>query len=253
MQADLKTFGAWGVYGITAVTCVVAEVPGHVVAIHALPAKAVCQQMHALFKVFPVAAVKTGMLYSGEIIEAVAEVCEEHPCVPVVVDPVMVASSGDELLLPDAVALYRECLFPYATLVTPNLDEARALLGDGAIDTVAAMREAGRELCAMHEVAFLLKGGHLVGEEAVDVLCLPGGEMQEFRAPHTPGVPTHGTGCTYSAAIAAGLARGMDLPTAVAQGKRYVTASIVQSYFWEHGPRAIHALNHRPDPNQPNS
>ena len=245
VQADLKTFSAWGVYGLTAVACVVAEVPGHVVSIHALPCKAICEQMKALFKVFPIAALKTGMLYTAE---AVAEVCLEHRGIPLVVDPVMTASSGDPLLQPDAVSLYREYLFPCATLVTPNLDEASALLGGEAIHTAAAMRDAGRELCALHKVAFLMKGGHLIGEEAVDVLCLPGGATQEFHAPHSPGISTHGTGCTFSAAITAGLAHGWDLPTCAARAKAYVTASIVQSFRWEHGPRVVQALNHRPDP-----
>lgn len=250
IQADLKTFGAYGVYGLTAVACVVAEVPGHVVSIHALPCKAVCEQMKSLFKAFPIAAIKTGMLYTTEVIEAVAEVCMEHREIPLVVDPVMMASSGDALLQPDAVSPYREGLFPCATLITPNLDEASALLGDGTpIRTAAAMRAAGRELSALHKTAFLMKGGHLVGEEAVDILCLPGGATHEFRSPHIPGIPTHGTGCTFSAAITAGLAHGWDLPTAAARAKTYVTASIAQSFRWEqHVPRAVQALNHRPDP-----
>ncbi len=212
IQADLKTFAAHGVYGVSAVTCVVAEVPGHVVDIQALPCKIVCEQMKALLHSFPVAAIKTGMLYSADVTEAVAEVCAENRHIPLVVDPVMVATSGDELLQADAVTLYSENVFPYAKLVTPNLDEARALLGGAAIDTPAAMRAAGMDLCARYGVAFLVKGGHLVSGEAVDLLCLPGGAVHEFRAPFRRGVSTHGTGCTYSAAVAAGLARGLTCP-----------------------------------------
>ena len=159
VQADLKTFAAYGVYGLTAVTCVVAEVPGHVVGIQELPAKIVYEQVKALLKAFPVAAMKTGMLYTADVIEAVAEICTEHWTIPLVVDPVMVATSGDELLQPDAVTLYSELLFPRAMLVTPNLDEARALLGGYAIEDVAAMKLAGQDLCARHRVAFLMKGG----------------------------------------------------------------------------------------------
>lgn len=247
VQADLKTFAAYGVYGLTAVTCVVAEVPGHVVGIQELPAKIVCEQMKALIKAFPVAAMKTGMLYTADVIEAVAEVCAEHWTIPLVVDPVMVATSGDALLQPDAASLYSDFIFPRATLVTPNLDEARTLLGGCTIDDVAAMKLAGQDLCAQHHVAFLMKGGHLAGDEAVDLLCLPGGVVHEFRAPFTAGVSTHGTGCTYAAAITAGLARGLRLPAAVAQAKRYVTAAIAQAFRWERGRCVVDALNHAPD------
>ena len=247
IQADLKTFTAHSVYGLTVVTCVVAEVPGRVVDIQPLPSKVVCEQMRALLKAYPVAAMKSGMLYSGNIIEAVAEVCAEYHDIPMVVDPVMAATTGDALLEVDAVGLYRECLFPHAALVTPNLDEARVLFGGQPINTPAQMRAAGIELCAHHEVAFLMKGGHLVDGDAVDVLCMPGGETHEFSAPRTRGIRTHGTGCTYSAAIAAGLARGLALPAAVGQAKRYVTGAIAQAFRWEHGRHAVHALNHWPE------
>ncbi len=250
VQADLKTFAAHGVYGVSAVTCVVAEVPGHVVGIQALPCKIVCEQMKVLLRAFPVAAIKTGMLYSAEVTEAVAEVCAENRHIPLVVDPVMVATSGDELLQTDAVSLYAENIFPHAKLVTPNLDEARVLLDGDTIATPAAMRVAGMNLCARYGVAFLVKGGHLIDSEAVDLLCLPGGAVHEFRAPFRRGVSTHGTGCTYSAAIAAGLAHGYALPAAVAQAKRYVTATIHQSYYWPHGAHGVDALNHWPKPSE---
>ena len=247
VQADLKSFTAHAVYGLTVVTCVVAEVPGQVVSIQALPAKSVCEQMKLLLKTFPIRAIKTGMLHSSGVLEGVAEVCAEYWQIPLVIDPVMVASNGHELLPKEVVDLYVECLFPLAALVTPNLDEARVLLPGEPINTLSGMRAAGAELCSVHETAFLMKGGHLGDtEEAIDLLCLPDDIVHDFRAPFTRGVPTHGTGCTYSAAITALLAHGLDLPNAVAQAKRYVTATIRDSFRWEHGTRTISALNHSP-------
>ena len=222
-------------------TCVVAEVPGHVAAIRAVGPELVRQQVELSLGAFPVGAVKTGMLFSREIIEVVAGLGGRLP--RLVVDPVMVASSGDALLQPAAVAAYCERLFPLAALVTPNLDEARVLLGGDAIGDEAAMHRAGVELVERFGVSFLMKGGHLGGEEAVDLLCQPDGSVLEFRAPFTRGVSTHGTGCTYSAAIAAGLAQGLDLPGAVAQGKRFITAAVAGSFRWD----GVHGLNHWPD------
>jgi hydroxymethylpyrimidine/phosphomethylpyrimidine kinase len=244
-QADLKTFTAYGVYGLTAITCVVAEAPGRVLAIQPVDLDVVRQQIELSFEAFPVAAMKTGMLHSREVIELAASTYERLARrIPLVVDPVMVASSGDPLLKPDAVAAYRERLFPLAALVTPNLDEARVLLGQ-PIDGAEALRAAGGELVARYGTAFLMKGGHLGGEEAVDFLCLPGGRSVEYRAPFTRGIATHGTGCTYSAAIAAGLARGFDLETAAARAKQYLTAAVRDFFRWQdvHGAN-IDALNH---------
>lgn len=237
-QADLKTFTALGVYGLTALTCVVAEVPGKVSSIAPVPPEVVAEQIGLCLAAFPVAAVKTGMLYSAAVVHAVCDVLETVKP-PLVVDPVMVATSGDPLLEPDAVAAYLERLFPLATLATPNLAEAAALWGDPVRD-LEAMRRAGRELCARHGCAFLLKGGHLKGE-AVDLLAMPGGSEKLFRAPRVKGVSTHGTGCTLSAAIAAGLANGLPLAEAVACGKAFVTRAIAGSYRWP----GTEALNHQ--------
>ena len=245
IQADLKTFCAHGVYGLTAVTCVVAEVPGHVAAMQAMTPEIVRQQIELSLDAFPVAAMKTGMLYSRAIIDVLTGL-RRKPLPPLVVDPVMVASSGDSLLEPDAVAAYRERFFPLAKLVTPNLDEARVLLGRPIAD-LAEMAAGGRELCARYGCAFLMKGGHLSGDEAVDLLCLPGGETVEYRAPFTRGVSTHGTGCTYSAAITAGLAQGLELRAAVEQAKRYVTHAIGHFLRWQHGD-GTDALNHWSQP-----
>ena len=240
-QADLKTMCALGVYGVTAITCVVAEVPGKVSAIQPVEPRIVAEQIRLLFDAFPVAAIKTGMLYSRAIITAVADILDQLK-IPLVIDPVMVATSGDPLLQADAIALYRERLFPIATLITPNLDETRTLL-DHPVTSLEEMRRAGAELTALHGTAFLLKGGHLRGPTATDLLFADG-EVTEFSAPFVPGVSTHGTGCTYSAAIAAGLGKGLPLREAVAEAKRFVTAAVTHFFRWEKDGRTTDALNH---------
>lgn len=254
IQADLKTFSAHGVYGLTALTCVVAEVPGKVSRIQAVDQEVVREQVVLSFEAFPVAALKTGMLFSRENVELVAELygALPGPRPPLVVDPVMVASSGDSLLSAGAVAAYRERLFPLATVVTPNLDEARALLDGAEIPDLAALGEAGHTLCARFGVSFLMKGGHLArggGDRAVDLLVRPGGGKAElFSAPFTPGVQTHGTGCTYAAAVTAGLAHGRPLAEAVRRAKGYVSAAVAGFHRWERPGRAAatDALDHFP-------
>jgi hydroxymethylpyrimidine/phosphomethylpyrimidine kinase len=243
-QADLKTFCALGCYGVTAITCVVAEVPGRVSAIHPVPPEIVAEQIQLLFGAFPIAALKTGMLYSREIIAAVCDTLDGcAPQTPLVVDPVMVATSGDPLLRQDAVALYEQRLFPRATVVTPNLDEVRTLLGRAVTDVVS-MHAAGRELAARHGCAWLIKGGHLRGDTATDVLVFATGESEEFHAPYVPGVNTHGTGCTTSAAIAAALSRGLPLRNAVAEAKKFVHQAIAGFLRWERNGRTTDALHH---------
>jgi hydroxymethylpyrimidine/phosphomethylpyrimidine kinase len=160
-----------------------------------------------------------------------------------VVDPVMVASSGDPLLRPDAVALYGRHLFPLATVITPNLDEVRTLLGR-TVTSVAEMRDAGLELSARYRVAFLIKGGHLRTATATDLLVQPDGTTHSYEAPFVPGVSTHGTGCTYSAAIATALARGLALPEAVGEAKKFVTNAIAGFLRWEKDGRTTDALHH---------
>ena len=250
IQADLKTFSALGAYGLTAVTCVVAEVPGHVAAVHPVGLDVVRAQISLSLAAYPVAAIKTGLLHSRAVVETVAELYEEiDPAArpPLVVDPVMVATSGRRLLASDAVAAYRERLFPLAAVVTPNLDEARALLHDRPLPDHTALRDAGLELAARCGAAFLMKGGHVAGPDACDLLCTPQGNVHEYRAPFVRRVATHGTGCTYSAAIAARLARcPADLPDAIRHAKVYVTAAIAQSHSWRHAGRTTAALCHRP-------
>ncbi len=254
IQADLKTFTSLGTYGLTSVTCVVAEVPGLVNAIATIPPEVVAEQVLLSFVAFPVAALKTGMLHSRGVIAAVVEVLAKLRAEfeargaafpPLVVDPVMIATSGAALLEPDAVEAYQAELLPLATLVTPNLDEASALIGR-PLSSLEAMREAGHELCERYRTAFLLKGGHLKGEEAIDLLMTPDGRVETFSGPRIGGFATHGTGCTFSAAITAGLARGLSLSESVGLGKRFVTAAIASTYRWQHGPdgATTDGLNH---------
>ncbi len=229
IQADLKTFSYFGCYGLTAVTCVVAEVPGKVSAIQAIKPEIVAKQIALSFAAFPVGAVKTGMLFSTPIIEAVAEILGPKNT-KLVVDPVMVASSGDPLLKKSAIAACRRLLFPRAALVTPNLDELKILAGRD-IRNLTEMKEAGWNLVEKYGCAFLLKGGHLRGKTAVDFLVTTDG-FEEFSAPFVRGVETHGSGCTYAAAVAANLARGLSLSQSVAAAKDYITAAITGHLRW---------------------
>ncbi len=250
VQADLKTFAALDVYGISAVTCVVAETPGLVSRIEPVSAELISAQLEVLFKGFPIGAIKTGLLYCAETISMVATTIrgippESRP--PLVIDPVMVATSGDPLLREGAMGIYERELFPLATLITPNLDEGARLLGE-PINDLEEMRAAGKRLVEKYSVAILLKGGHLAGKNpnAIDLL-FHDGKVSEFSAPFSRGVNTHGTGCTYSAAITAGLACGLSIEDAVRRAKGFVTAAIAQHFRWiaPSGP-TIDALNHFP-------
>ena len=242
-QADLKTFSAFGVYGLTAITCVVSEVPGRVEHVQAVTPAVLRSQIRILFDVYPIAAVKTGMLYSRELVRVVSEeLADRLGMFHLVVDPVMVASSGDPLLKPDAVRAYREELLPLADLITPNIDEAAFLLGR-KIATHRQMAGAAAELQEKFGAAVLLKGGHLRGRQAIDLLCTRRGS-EEFSLPRLAGRETHGTGCTLSAAIAAGLARGRSLRTAVAGAKKYLHRAIARQFRWSRGRSATAALRH---------
>jgi hydroxymethylpyrimidine/phosphomethylpyrimidine kinase len=251
VQADLKTFTAFHTYGLTAITCVAAEVPGRVSGVAPIPIDIIRTQIDLCFQAFPVAAAKTGMLYSMEIIETVAAALRDQrahgAAFPLVIDPVMVASSGDPLLLPGAIDAYRQLLFPLATLVTPNLNEAAVLLGEPIADH-RSLEEAGKRLVQKHGCAFLMKGGHFQTPIAKDALITANLEVFWFEAPYIPNVDTHGTGCTYSAAITAGLAKGMDLPGAVERAKNFVTDAIRERFDWPKQGDAGHAtttaLNH---------
>jgi len=248
IQADLKTFSALGIYGLTAITCVVAETPGKVSRIETISAEIVHDQIAVLARNFPIAAAKTGLLCSGEIVEAVAHAIVDvlrkvNNRIPLVVDPVTVATSGDVLVEAEAMEIYERELFPIATLLTPNLDEAGKLIGEPIRD-LEAMRKAGKQLQQKYAVSILLKGGHLAGDDAVDLL-FAGDKISEFSAPFVRGVATHGTGCTYSAAITAALASGLSLEVAVRRAKKFVTASIARRLRWKSkSGKNIDALNH---------
>ena len=248
IQADLKTFSALGVYGLTAITCVVAETPGKVSRIEPVDPEMVREQISILLESFPIAAIKTGLLCSAEIVSAVAQclagVAGKGRDVPLLVDPVMIATSGDQLLRADAVEFYEEELLPLATLLTPNLDEAAKLLKSNKIPDRAAMEKAVRALANKYGTSVLLKGGHLAGDVAIDLLWHEH-QLKEFTAPFIRGVATHGTGCTYSAAITAGLASGLSLQDSIQRAKEFVTESIKNHFEWsKKSGEKVQALNH---------
>jgi hydroxymethylpyrimidine/phosphomethylpyrimidine kinase len=243
IQADLKTFTALGVYGLTAVTCIVAEIPGKVSRIEAATSRIVREQIKVLLKNFQVGAIKTGLLCSEEIVAAVAEALQDTgPRIPLVIDPVMIATSGDRLLEPAAIDAYKNKLFPFATVITPNLDEAGLLLGT-KIKGPEQMEKAAKTLAKQFGCSILLKGGHLQGKKAVDLL-FHNDQLTEFSAPFVRGVATHGTGCTYSAAISAGLASCLPVDQAIRRAKRFVTKSIARHFRWKRDSGEIDALNH---------
>jgi hydroxymethylpyrimidine/phosphomethylpyrimidine kinase len=228
IQADLKTFAGFGVHGTSAITCITAQNPKGVYGIQACSAEIVRRQIEAVFDELPPAAVKTGMLYSAPIIRTVAKSLRRHRGVPLVVDPVMVSTSGAQLLKPAAVRALCAQLLPLATVVTPNLDEAEILVGE-KLRSVPDLRAAARELHRRFGCAALVKGGHLRGlREAVDIFY-DGRQELLLSAPFVRGVSTHGTGCTYSAAIAGYLARGCRLTKAVEQAKEYITQAIART------------------------
>ena len=233
IQADLKTFAALGVHGTSAIACLTAQNPKRVLAVESCSPKMLRQQIEAVFEALPPAAVKTGMLFSAENISVVANFFRNRQSAignrQLVVDPVMLSTSGARLLQPAAEKLLREKLLPLATLLTPNLDEAE-ILASRKIRSPEQMREAARKIHAEFGGAVLLKGGHLKNcREAVDVF-FDGETELLLSAPFVRGVSTHGTGCTYSAAICAALALGHTLPVAVESGKNFITTAIANSY-----------------------
>jgi hydroxymethylpyrimidine/phosphomethylpyrimidine kinase len=221
IQADLKTFSAFGVYGASAVTALTAQNTQGVQAVHPVPAGFVAAQLQSVLSDLEVGAIKTGMLADAEIVKTVAHVLRVAPPWPLVVDPVMVATSGDVLLQPDAVAALRHALVPLATLLTPNLAEAAALLDARRAETEAEMREQARALLGLGCGAVLVKGGHAAGDRAVDVLADASG-VEAFATPRVDTPHTHGTGCTLSAGVAALLALGVPLTEAVRRAKDFV-------------------------------
>lgn len=228
IQADLKTFSALGVYGASVITALTAQNTLGVQAIHDVPAGFVAQQFDSVFSDLSVRAVKIGMLSQPDVIAAVAEGLDRHGATHVVVDPVMVATSGDRLLAPAAVDNLRNLLLPRAVIVTPNLPEAAALVDMPVPHDEAAMQAVAERILTLGPKAVLVKGGHGHGPESTDLLVTPDG-IRRFSAPRVATKNTHGTGCTLSSAIAALLARGATLEEAVAGGKAYVSAAIAAS------------------------
>jgi len=239
IQADLKTFHQFGVFGTSAIVALTAQNTRGVTAVHPVPLATVRAQIDAVAADLPPAAVKTGMLATATLVEEVADGIARHRFPHYVCDPVMVASSGDRLLDADAVRTVRERLLRLAVLVTPNLDEA-AILVEDPVETVEQMETAGRTLVLQGADAALVKGGHLDAEDVVDVLVTPT-DVRHFRHPRLATTSTHGTGCTLSAAIAAGLALGRPLDRAVEDALGFVHRAIASApgLCGGHGP-----LNH---------
>jgi hydroxymethylpyrimidine/phosphomethylpyrimidine kinase len=225
IQADLKTFSALGVYGASVITALTAQNTIGVQGIHDVPPDFVAQQIDSVFSDLSVDAVKIGMLSQPAVIEAVAEGLARHGAKQVVLDPVMVAASGDRLLALQASDALRRVLLPMALLVTPNLPEAAALLDEPLAQDEKAMRRQAERILALGPRAVLVKGGHGTGHESADIL-MDAQSVRRFAAPRVETRNTHGTGCTLSSAIAAGLARGLPLDDAVATAKSFISAAI---------------------------
>ncbi|MAM90967.1 MAG: bifunctional hydroxymethylpyrimidine kinase/phosphomethylpyrimidine kinase [Opitutaceae bacterium] len=228
IQADLLTFAANQVYGTTALTCVTAQNPNGVSAIHALPPEEVAAQIKQVDEYYKPAAVKTGMLFNEEIISAVCHELQKLSARPrIVVDPVMVASSGATLLQPEAISLIKSQLLPLATIVTPNLDEVEIIFGR-KLENIADFEVAAANLSEKYRAAFLIKGGHLPGDNLFDVLAMPNGTLKTYEQVRILGIDTHGSGCTLSSAITAGLAKGLEIEEAVDGASRYLRAGMRQ-------------------------
>lgn len=228
IQADLKTFAALGVYGASAITALTAQNTNGVTGIHDVPADFVTAQIDAVFSDLDVKAVKIGMVSRREVIDAIASGLDRWSPRSVVLDPVMVATSGDRLLSADAIDAVRRQLFPRATIITPNLPEAAALLDETIATTEADIERQGKALLALGCAAVLVKGGHGEGPESVDYL-VSGNGIVRLAATRIATKNTHGTGCSLSSAIAAGLAKGEGLESAVHRAKAYISAAIARA------------------------
>ena len=242
LQADLKTFQHFHLHGLTAVTCIVSETANIVRRVDPVDPSMMEDQILLMLEAFPLTVVKTGMLGSAEHVHRVAEIFKKHPEIKLVVDPVMVASTGASLLEPDAIRTYTTELLPLAHVITPNLPEAAALLGE-SIETPSEMEAAAMILSGTFGCAVLLKGGHLDLKECTDFLW-ENGTMHRFSSPRLNVKASHGTGCTLAAAIASSLALGKPLPEAVSLAKDYLNLTLANSYsFQSPNGETIHALN----------
>ena len=241
IQADLKTFAALGVYGASVITALTAQNTTGVTGIHPVPAGFVTAQLEAVLSDLDIDAIKIGMVADAAIIHAIAATLKRVAPKAVVLDPVMVATSGDRLLAADAVDALRTELCPIATIITPNLPEAAALLNEKVASDTAAIEAQGRRLLALGAGAVLIKGGHGEGPESIDMLVTATG-LETLSAARVATKNTHGTGCSLSSAIAAGLAKGDDLATAVRNAKAFVSAAIAAAdrFAVGHGHGPIH-------------
>jgi len=229
LQADLKTFSALGVYGATAVTAVTAQNTQSVTAVHIVPGEIIAAQLDAVFSDLAIRAVKTGMLGNEEGVGAVAgSLARWAGGVPIVVDPVMISTSGSRLLAKGAEKALSGKLFPLAALITPNLHEAAALLGEDAARNENEMRRQAERLLAFGPKAVLIKGGHASGPEAAD-LFYDGSHFRSYSGPRVAAKNTHGTGCTLASAIAAFLVKGLQMEEAIAEAKAYLQGAIAQA------------------------
>ncbi len=230
----MKAALSLGCYPLTALTCAVSEVPGIVEEIIPMPASFVAGQLALCLKHYPVGAIKTGMLYSCDIVRAVAEQLERSNYQgALIVDPVMIATAGESLMQREAIDIYEQMIMPRCSILTPNIDEALALLGWESITSVDELSAAAQALQEKYNCAVLAKGGHLEGEHCSDVLCNADGSIRSWSHPRVNNVSTHGTGCTLSAAIAAGLAKGETLETAVEHALHYTEQAILGTIKWE--------------------
>ena len=224
IQADLKTFAAHDTFGTCAITCVTAQTPNVVAGIAPIDPEMVALQIRTVCSAFELRAIKTGMLFSAAIINATADVLLSCGSIPLVIDPVMVATSGARLLEDDAVHALTTRMMPLARVVTPNVPEAEVLAGRPVVDH-EAMREAARRIAGQYGIACVVKGGHMRGEGIMDVLC-DHDDVIEISGSRVPDAQTHGTGCMYSAALAAGLAHGDSLPDAVERAQSHVRGAL---------------------------
>lgn len=242
IQADLKTFSALGCFGTSAITAITVQNTLGVTGIHSIPPDIVTGQIRAVMDDIQPAAIKIGMIHSPELAQAIADTLRQYPGVPVVLDPVMVATSGDRLIESSTISILKEQLFPLVSLVTPNLDEA-AILADRPLHDLADMQAAAVSILQTGCHAVLVKGGHLAGKELFDVYKDQQENVRTISSQHIATANTHGTGCTLSAAIAAYLARGEQLFTAIEKASQYIHTAIAAGQYVQtgkgHGP-----LNH---------
>ncbi len=230
LQADLKTFSSFGVHGLTAVTCVVSETPETVSQVHPVPPVILQDQIRLLLASYPIAAIKTGMLYSKSHIVAVCELLADTG-IPLIVDPVMVASTGDPLLVEDALEAISERLLPLATVITPNLPEAGFLLGRPVL-TLEEQEKAARELSEKYQAACYLKGGHAENSGQHRDLLAHKQSIDTFSSPHLDLPQTHGTGCTLSAALTANISAGLSILEASQSAHRFTHQALQHSLEW---------------------